>query len=158
MRSTSIGSVMAVVVGVCAAAASGGCSGFDAAYEKALAQGAPAGSIEGAWDGTWTSHGGHGGGRLRAVITRAGPDTYRAWFRAGFWKILEASQEVNLKVSSAPASSGEVRAAGEEDLGWLYGGVYKYEATATPGKFDATYTSKYDRGVFEMARPATGGK
>ncbi|HSI35164.1 MAG: hypothetical protein ACAI43_27295 [Phycisphaerae bacterium] len=151
MRSTSSGWLIAVLVGVCASA---GCSGFDATYEKALAQGAPAGGIEGAWDGTWTSHGGHGGGRLRAVIVRAGPDSYHAWFRASFWKILEASQEVDLKVQGTPAAGAEVRMAGEEDLGWLYGGVYKYEATATPGKFEATYTSKYDRGVFEMARPS----
>jgi hypothetical protein len=157
MTRTVIGWVTAAVVGLCAAVG-GGCSGFNAAYETALAQGAaPAGSIEGAWDGTWTSQAGHGGGRLRAVITRAGPDTYHAWFRAGFWNVMEASQEVDLKVVGGAAGS-EITAAGEEDLGWLYGGVYRYEATVTPVKFGATYSSKYDRGVFEMVRPAGGGK
>lgn len=146
-RVISICAMLAVVV--CS-----GCASFDSLYDKAIAQGAPAaGSVEGAWDGTWQSQAGHGNDRLRAIVTKTGADTYHVWFRAHFWGIFQASQEVDMKVSS-PAGAAEIKAAGEQDLGWLYGGVYQYEATLTPVKMDATYKSKYDHGEFHLGRPA----
>src|SRR5690349_7223460 len=57
-----------------------GCSTFDRDYKQALASGVPANSIEGPWEGRWTSQGGHGGDRLRAIVTRTAPDTYHARF------------------------------------------------------------------------------
>jgi len=130
-----------------------GCSNFDAMYNKGLAQGAPvAGSVEGVWDGTWQSQAGHGNDRLRAIVTKTGPETYHVWFRAHFWGIFQANQEVDLKASSVPGAA-EIKAAGEQDLGWLYGGVYQYQATLTPVKMDATYKSKFDHGEFHLGRP-----
>lgn len=129
-----------------------GCASFDSLYDKAIAQGAPpAGSVEGAWDGTWQSQAGHGNDRLRAIVTKTGADTYHVWFRAHFWGIFQASQEVDLKASSA-AGAAEIKGAGEQDLGWLYGGVYQYEATISPVKMDATYKSKFDHGEFHLGR------
>ena len=130
-----------------------GCSSFDAKYAEVAARGAaPADGIEGAWDGRWQSQAGHGGDRLRAIVTKTGPDTYHAWFRARFWGVFEASQEVDLQARPA-GLPGTVQAAGEADLGWLAGGVYRYEAAVSAEKFYSTYSSKYDHGEFDLGRP-----
>jgi len=42
---------------------------------------------------------------------------------------------------------------GDENLGWLAGGVYHYEGRVSPTNFHSTYRSKYDHGTFEMGRP-----
>jgi hypothetical protein len=128
-----------------------GCSSFNRDYESAVAAGWPADSIEGPWHGRWQSHAGHGGDRLRAVVTRSpsSPDTYHARFRAKFWLIFHSNQDVDLKVTS----TNPTQASGEKDLGWLYGGVYQYDAALTPTQFDATYRSKHDHGVFSLTRP-----
>jgi len=127
--------------------AAAGCSTFDVRYEAALANRAPSG-VEGAWEGRWQSEGGHGGDRLRAVVTASAPDTLHVIFRAHFWGIFAADEEVDLKVTG----KSPVRAAGEADLGYFKGGVYEYDATITPAKFDATYKSKYDHGEFNLTR------
>src|SRR4051812_31085618 len=118
-----------------------GCSSFDSDYQHASASTLPAGSIEGPWVGKWESQAGHGTGPLRAMLTKTGPDTYYARFRAGYWSIFEADEETLLRVHS----TNPVRADGESDLGYIKGGVYKFDATITPTKFDANYQSKDDR-------------
>jgi hypothetical protein len=138
------------VVIVSLAALLAACSEFDREYKAAVQKGAPADSIEGPWDGQWQSHAGHGGGRLWAVITRTGANTYFARFKAKYWGFMEAENDVNLRVSSTQP----VRAAGNEDLGYLKGGVYHYDATLTPTEFDANYSSEHDHGVFTLRRPS----
>jgi len=128
-------------------AALAGCSSFDRDYRQAAKSGS-AGGIEGAWEGRWESQAGHGGGALRAILTRTAPDTCHARFRAQFWGIFEADEEVDLHLTGM----SPVQASGEADLGWLKGGNYRYEATITPAKFDATYESKQDHGAFNLAR------
>lgn len=126
-----------------------GCSsGFDSEYKQSLAN-VHYDTIEGPWEGHWQSQGGHGGDKLRAILTKNGPDTYIAKFHAGYWGIFEADQETLLRVTG----TNPVHATGESDLGYLKGGTYRYEATITPEKFDATYKSSEDHGTFELARP-----
>lgn len=126
-----------------------GCSSFERDYRAALEMPIPQDSIEGPWDGTWASHAGHGGNRLRALVTRTAPDSYQARFRATFWMIFESEQQVDLKITSA----APLKAAGQQDLGALAGGIYEYEATLTPNTFNATYKSQYDHGLFDLKRP-----
>lgn len=128
-----------------------GCSSFESEYSKASATTLPANSIEGPWVGTWESQAGHGSGPLRAMLTKTGPDVYYARFRAGYWGIFQADEETLLRASS----TNPVKATGESDLGYLKGGLYKYDATITPTRFDANYQSKDDRGIFTLTRPAT---
>ena len=125
-----------------------GCTTFEARYEAALINRAQ-GGVEGAWEGRWQSENGHGGDRLRAVVTQREPQKLHVIFRAHFWGIFDIDEEVDLNV----ASTNPVRASGEADLGYFKGGVYSYDATITPAQFDATYKSKYDHGVFNLSRP-----
>lgn len=127
-----------------------GCSsGFESEYKQSLANVQHYDTVEGPWEGRWQSQAGHGGDKLRAILTKNGPDTYIAKFHAGYWGLFEADQETLLRVSG----TNPVHATGESDLGYLKGGTYRYEATITTEKFDATYKSTEDHGVFEMARP-----
>ncbi|MDB5320505.1 MAG: hypothetical protein JWN40_2136 [Phycisphaerales bacterium] len=125
-----------------------GCSTFDRDFEAARQSKAsvPSASI---WDGTWKSEAGHGGGRLRAILTPTASDTYHARFRAQYWGIFAADEDVDLHVTSTAPTT---RASGEADLGFFKGGVYQYDATITPSNFDATYKSKYDHGQFDLRR------
>ena len=43
---------------------------------------------------------------------------------------------------------------GEANLGWLAGGLYHYEGSATGTNFFSTYRCKYDHGTFQMGRPS----
>src|SRR5258707_573786 len=111
MKSLVIGTLLTLLAG---------CSTFDVRYEAALANRAPSG-VEGAWEGRWQSQAGHGGDRLRAVVTATAPDTLRVIFRAHFWGIFDIDEEVDLKVTG----TSPVHAAGEADLGYFKGGVYQ---------------------------------
>jgi hypothetical protein len=133
----------------CLLAGLGGCSTFDRDYQKALDARTSGEGIQGPWEGRWKSEGGHGGDKLRALLERTAPDTYHARFRAQYWGIFAADEDVDLHVSS----TAPIKAAGEADLGFFKGGVYQYDATITPSQFDATYKSKYDHGQFNLARP-----
>ena len=128
-----------------------GCSGFDQDYKAAVEKGWVADSIEGPWDGRWQSKAGHGGDGLKAIVSRTGQETYLVRFRAKYWGIFESDQQVNLRAISAEP----FKARGTEDLGYLKGGWYQYEATITPQRFDATYKSEHDHGEFNLARPAS---
>ena len=125
-----------------------GCSSFDRDFEAVRQSKASMLSVS-LWDGSWKSEGGHGGGRLRAILTPIAPDTYHARFRAQYWGIFAADEDVDLHVTS----TAPIKAAGEADLGFFKGGVYQYDATITPSQFEATYKSKYDHGQFNLARP-----
>src|SRR5437879_5198557 len=105
----------------CLMVALAGCSTFDRDYRQATAAQVSAEGIQGPWDGRWRSEDGHGGGALRAILARTAPDTYRARFRAQYWGIFAADEEVDLHVTS----TSPTRASGEADLGFFKGGVYQ---------------------------------
>jgi hypothetical protein len=130
-------------------AALAGCSSFNGEYKTAVAGGVAPDSVEGPWEGRWLSNAGHGGGELRALLTKTSPNTYSARFRATYWGIFQADEDTLLRVTS----TSPIKASGESDLGALKGGMYKYEVTLTPTNFDATYQSEDDRGEFHLTRP-----
>lgn len=65
-------------------------------------------------------------------------------------KILRFGYTVKL---SATSTNGVWHFEGQEDLGTLAGGLYRYEGKATPSYFESTYYSEHDHGVFVMERP-----
>ena len=127
-----------------------GCSSFNREWKSALAQPGSGADISGPWEGRWLSDKNGHTGKLRGVLTKEGPDQYNAHFHATFWKIFHATYEVPLKHEEL---KGEHLLNGEADLGTLSGGVYRYEAKATPEEFFSKYNCKYDHGTFEMKRP-----
>jgi hypothetical protein len=127
-----------------------GCSSFNKEW-RAAAKTTPApNSIEGRWAGEWRSEQNGHHGKLRAVITQTSPTTYRAHYKATYKTILHFSYVATLHGAE---TNGVTKLSGEADLGKLAGGIYKYEAAATPTEFRSTYTSKYDHGDYELTRP-----
>jgi hypothetical protein len=127
-----------------------GCSSFNREWKRAGKQPAPTDSITGRWEGHWLSDVNAHTGKLRCIVTHQTNDLYEARFRATYMKILRFSYTVPLTVN---ASNDVWHFHGEEDLGAMAGGVYRYVGSATATNFHSTYDSKYDRGVFEMQRP-----
>jgi hypothetical protein len=155
-----------MVIGLMILAAGAGCS-FDRKW-RALKREERAGDapqaadrLAGRWDGRWISDVNGHSGRLRAVITPA-PQTdtpekrYHADFDANFMGLMRFGYDMTLIAAPAGAADGNVSFRGEEDLGKLAGGVYRYNGTADGATFNATYESADDKGRFQMTRPAPG--
>ena len=126
-----------------------GCSTFNRDWKRAAQQPATPASIEGLWEGKWLSDVNGHTGRLRCLLSRESDSRYQARFRATYWKVFRFSYTVPLQFEQRDAW----HFTGEENLGKLAGGVYRYEGHATPTNFFSTYHSKYDHGTFQMRRP-----
>jgi hypothetical protein len=127
-----------------------GCSTFNRDWRAAAKTTPRPNSVEGRWQGQWISEKNDHYGKLRAVITQTSPTTYRAHYKATYKTILHFSYVATL---NGGETNGVTKLAGQADLGKLAGGIYKYEATATPTNFQSTYTSKYDHGHYDLTRP-----
>lgn len=127
-----------------------GCSTFNRNWDQAANQPVAANSIAGRWEGAWTSDVNGHTGRLRCLLTRESDTSYRAQFRATYWKIFRFSYTVSLAVEER---DGVWQLKGEENLGAMAGGIYRYEGQVSPTNFHSTYSSEYDHGIFSMQRP-----
>jgi hypothetical protein len=130
-----------------------GCSTFNRDWKAAAKTFQPNDDITGAWDGAWLSDVNGHHGRLRAIVSRNGPDGYTARFKARFWKIFTYGYTIPLRARRESGQGWLLN--GEENLGKLAGGVYHYAAQADPEKFHSTYSNKYDHGTFDLKRPRT---
>lgn len=126
-----------------------GCSSFNREWRRAAGKPAPANALEGRWEGRWLSDVNGHTGNLRCLITRVDDAHCRARFRATYRQVLRFSYTVPLAVQ--PHYDGW-EFSGEENLGWLAGGVYYYEGRANATNFFSTYHCKYDHGTFELHR------
>ena len=146
MRRSNVSAWVVSVAAFCAT----GCSSFHREWEEALKKPVPPDRITGPWTGTWQNQNNTHGNALRAVVTELEPDTYRAFFHARYLKIFTYSYSV--KLSGRPEGDSVIL-TGEEDLGKLAGGVYKYNGHANPTNFFCDYESKYNTGTFTLQRP-----
>ena len=132
-----------------------GCS-FDRQWRQ-LSHAAAAGESEtsdklaGRWEGKWVSEANNHRGKLRAIVTPLNDTTYRANFDATYLGLLRFGYGMGLK--AAPRANGVIIFEGQEDLGPLAGGVYRYKGTADGTTFHCLYESGNDHGYFEMIRP-----
>lgn len=140
-----------VVCGLALVMAVSGCSSFRRSWRQAVSTPPPANDISGAWEGSWRSDVNGHHGRLRCIVTRLDAGRYRARYKATYWTIMRFSYTVDMLAE--PSSGNTVQIRGEADLGWWGGGVYHYAGQASPTNFFSTYNSKYDHGIFQMARP-----
>ncbi len=90
-------------------------------------------------------------GRLRAILSPTGAQSYRARFHARYAGILSFGYTVELTATND--STGRAHFRGSADLGKLAGGVYTYAGRADARRFEATYQSRADHGRFELRRP-----
>jgi hypothetical protein len=147
------GGLLGLVI-VCA-----GCCGFDRAWRRAAEESpVPPNDLRGRWAGSWRSDVTGHSNELRCLMT---PQTnglssarFHARYKKGIFRF-SFGYTIPLQVRR----TGEAfEFEGQADLGWLAGGVYRCEGSATSTNFHSTYESKYDHGVFEMTRPASEGK
>lgn len=132
----------------------GGCS-FDRNWRRLTRTPTQDGGLSGQWVGTWKSEHSNHSGQLRAIITPVDDATYRANFDATYLGILRFGYSMNL---AAQEEGDVIRFQGEENLGWIAGGLYRYDGTTDGQTFDCTYQSKSDHGRFQMTRPAGKAK
>jgi hypothetical protein len=131
-----------------------GCSSFNREWNTAPAA-TPVGDIQGKWEGHWRSDKDDHTGSLKCVITKGDGDCYCAHFVATYWKIFTFAYAAELHGTPVFDS---VHLVGEQDLGALAGGIYRYDGSANNTDFYCTYTSKYDYGKFILSRPTAAAK
>jgi hypothetical protein len=104
--------------------------------------------FSGHYTGTWRSDVTKHHGRLLCDFTKMDPKHYRADFKA-YWGAFNGSYSVVMETQRA---GRELRFSGRQDLGKLYGGVFKYEGKAGGGRMNSSYSSTRDHGAFELTR------
>ena len=136
-----------------------GCCGFDRAWRRAAEENPGArDDIRGRWAGTWRSDVSGHHNELRCLMTPQTNDVFSARFHARYKKGIfrfSFSYTIPLRVRR---SGDSFEFDGEADLGWLAGGIYRCDGSATVTNFHSTYESKYDHGVFELSRPPEPAK
>lgn len=130
---------------------------YESRWSDAGKQTIPEGSIAGRWEGTWKSDSnGHDGG-LRCIISEVTHDSFKADFHATYGWIFSFGYSATMKITAGttlPASGpAYVYFKGDEDIGWLAGGVYQYDGKVGPTIFFCNYKSGGDHGVFQLSRP-----
>lgn len=111
---------------------------------------ARADKLAGRWEGTWHSERSNHSGKLRAIVTPVDAQTYRADFDATYMGLMRFGYSMKL---TAQSEADQTRFQGAENLGWLAGGLYRYDGAADGQTFDCTYRSRNDHGTFRMTRP-----
>lgn len=106
--------------------------------------------ISGPWIGTWQNTNNTHGDQLRAVIRRTRLDQWQVHFHAHYGRLLTFAYRATL---NGDESNGVVRFTGEENLGWLAGGTFRYVGEASSTNFFSTYENNYDSGTFTLHRP-----
>ena len=111
-------------------------------------QAVPGDAFTGGWAGTWRSEKTGHHGRLRCLLTKAGPNVYEAAFHAQ-WAIFSSSYTVPFHTRREGA---RLLFAGEHRLPAIFGGMYRFHGSATPEFFESQYASGYDYGIFTMRK------
>lgn len=128
-----------------------GCSTFERDWKRASSE--PASGMTGRWIGRWHSDVNGHNDQLRCIVTPSTNGMYSARFHARYtrWFLrFTFGYTAQLRVES---QDGQYQFAGDSNLGWYAGGVYRYRGSASATNFTSTYDSKYDRGTFLMHRP-----
>jgi hypothetical protein len=106
--------------------------------------------LEGRWQGTWSSEWNGHSGRLRCIVTAGEPGRFEAWFYSNY-SLFFFQYRTELTATGTP--DGRLTFEGQEDLGSMAGGLYRYDGAVDGDAFHATFTAENgDHGVFEMMR------
>jgi hypothetical protein len=126
-----------------------GCSSFNREWRAAAKQSQSPNNISGRWEGTWQNTNNSHRDKLRAILTRVSEGEYQAHFHAKYKKVLTFTYQATFR---GAWTNSQFVFHGEENLGKLAGGTYKYEGRISPTNFFSTYDSRYDKGTFTLAR------
>ena len=127
-----------------------GCSSFHREWRAAANFAVPADDISGRWEGTWQNSNNTHQDKMCAILTRTGEGEYAGWFHAKYQKILSFGYRTAF---TGIWEGTEFVFRGEENLGKLAGGVYKYAGRISPTNFFSTYESRYNSGTYTLKRP-----
>ena len=122
-----------------------GCSTFNRKWSRTVSL--DDGTPTGCWQGSWTSMVNNHQGGLRCIITSAPSNVYSASFRATYMKVLNFEPELSIKMEQEGDSW---RFEGQEDLGKMSGGLYRYSGLIKDNTFESLYSNSWDRGFFYM--------
>ena len=127
-----------------------GCSSFNQDWKQAAQE--PAQGVEGRWIGDWHSDYNQHEGPLRCLITKKDGSTYHTRFHAKYklgFLTISYPYDIDMAITQG-GNSYSFR--GEADLGWLAGGVYRYDGNGTAAKIDMNYRASKDFGTFKLKR------
>ena len=145
--------IRALIMLVTAAVFTVGCSSFDRAWEKAADVDFK--GVEGRWIGSWYSDYNQHKGLLRCLITKRGGvnDAYHTHFHAKYklgYLTINYPYDMDMVITQ---NNGAFSFKGEANLGWLAGGVYRYDGNGTADIIRINYRAKIDFGTFKLERP-----
>lgn len=130
---------------------------FDRAWDAQAALPVPAQGMEGRWAGEWRSEWNGHSGSLRCLMTPAEEGGFRARFLARYARVFTFTYETLFVVTAEEADGQHFE--GQQDLGKLAGGLYRYAGTVSGDSFHATFQAENgDHGVFEMERVPSGAE
>jgi hypothetical protein len=150
---TRLGLVALLTLGVIFLCSGCGTYRFNRAWNDAESDGNTEG-VEARWEGDWRSDfNGHSGG-LRCITSETDDGRLLVWFHSTYAGIFTFQYKTLFTITE---TDDRVDFVGEQDLGWLAGGLYQYEGTVEGDCFRATYRAENDdHGVFEMKRVESG--
>jgi len=128
-----------------------GCSSFNRDWKQAAQ--VPTQGVEGRWIGDWHSDYNQHEGPLRCLITKKDGNTYHTRFHAKYklgFLTISYPYDMSMAITQGDNSYSF---RGEADLGWLAGGVYRYDGNGTAAKIDMNYRASKDFGTFKLKRP-----
>ena len=129
----------------------GGCSSFNQDWEQAAQ--VPVQGVEGRWIGGWHSDYNQHEGPLRCLITKKDGNIYHTRFHAKYklgFLTISYPYDMDMTITQ-DAKSYSFK--GEADLGWLAGGVYRYDGNGTSANIDMNFQASKDHGTFRLNRP-----
>ena len=134
------------------------CSSFDNRWKSEPVPSIP-NTLAGKWNGQWASFAGHRG-NLRAIIqpvtsttrpaaTQPAARLYHATFQST-WGLLNVA-EYTVDFTATPTDDGETF-SGQNDLGPLSGGIYRYAGVLHLNDLQTLYSASLDHGTFTLHR------
>lgn len=142
------------LLGLFAAIFAIGCSSFERDWKMAKNQSVD--GIEGRWVGRWHSDYNQHNGVLRCLISKKSGNLHETRFHAKYklgLLTISYPYDTDMSITQKGASYAF---KGEADLGWLAGGIYRYDGNGTSASIEMNYRASKDFGTFKLQRAKEG--
>jgi len=105
-------------------------------------------NLAGGWSGNWISESSGHKGPMKAVFRSVGTDSYAVTFSGRFFKVIPFRYKATLMVTGKEGDK-LILTGSQKLIGF---GTFEYNALADESSFIANYSSKKDKGRFELYR------